>query len=266
MRWILFLICVFVGQMCFAQLYRPAATMQTGQIELKLFNSIYTQQRDYGTFGKRNDTYTSMYLQGLYGINHRVNIGLDVVAQSVTLRTDKGDFWTSLGFQNQESICPNGSLCSSQRAAAFSLIGPKVRFMPFEKIPNLSIQQTVFFPVQQKVGDNIILFPQIFYDLMFRTSTKLPMQIFVETSAWIPLDKQVDPSPFVKVFYSIFPGDKWTIYATASFLYEYGFGVKYRILPNFELEALHTRYIPGGDFKYAKTYTLNLGLRYVINQ
>ena len=260
-------------------------------MELKVFNSMYTEKRydGFDSFNSRS-TYFSSYIQFLYGANNNLNLGADLVIKSNVVN----DFANAiplevLNFSNQNiyqtidcndtgiNISPfskckengmhrfdtlrmaDGQVLQTQHSAGLAHIGPKIKFNPIKKWNNLSLQQTLYIPIQKNVDGQLISFTQLFYDKPIKDHS----QFFVEASLWTPVSPDFRIDPFLKLFYSYFPTNKWTIYAMTSVPLEIGAGTKYFITPNLELEFLYTYYLPIDYFLEGKRpMTFNIGFRY----
>ncbi len=271
--------------------YRASALLKTKTIELKVFNSMYTERRFDG-FEKFNSrsTYFSSFIQFLYGWNDKINLGADVVIKSNVVNDFASSFPLEvLNFRNfstyksidckdaDNNISPfsnckengasrfdtlrqaDGQVIQTSSAAGLAHIGPKIKFNPIKKWSSLSLQQTLYIPIQKKVDGQFISFTQLFYDKTIKDHS----QFFVEASLWTPITPDFRVNPFFKVFYNYFPTNKWTIYAMTSVPLEIGAGTKYFLTPNLEIEFLYTYYLPIDHFLGDKRpVTFNIGFRY----
>ena len=271
--------------------YRASVLLNKKSVELKVFNSMYTEKRFDG-FDQLNSrsTYFSSYIQFLYGLNNKINIGGDIVIKSNVVNDFASSFpLETLNFRNQNihktidcadanvNISPfsnckengmyrfdtlrmaDGQVLETRSAAGLAHIGPKIKFNPVKKWSNLSLQQTLYIPIQKNVDGQLISFTQFFYDKPIKEHS----QIFVEASLWAPLYPNIQVYPFLKAFYSYFPTSKWTIYGMVSLPLEVGAGTKYFITPNLELEFLYTYYLPVDSLLGGRRpMTFNIGFRY----
>ncbi len=266
--------------------YRASFLLPLGQSEIKLFNSLYTQSQFDG-FENLNSrsSYFAAFGQYLYGFRQNLNIGADVVFRStITNDLHQHSPFRTLRFQNRSRYptfaCadnPTSPFCDgkpemysdtlrnsdgvpmrSEAIYGLSHMGPKVKFAPVRKWTNISLQQTVYIPIQKAVDGQWVSFTQLFFDYMPGQRT----QLFVEASAWSILYPDFKIYPFVKVFYSYFPDHRWTFYAMTSIPIEYGLGTKFLITENIELEALYTYYLPvSALIGHVRPQTFNLGFR-----
>ncbi len=273
------------------QAYRASVLLQPGQREIKVFNSVYTQ-KDFDGFEQLNsrDTYFSSFIQYLYGQNEQLNIGFDVVLKSnllndfsdalpfraLGLRTFReiqsfrcdapgrnlaeGSFCGSPGHSGRDSLRDwEGGLLETTGAAGIAHIGPKVKFNPLRSRGNLSLQQTLYFPVQDDLDGRFISFSQLFYDRLIGNR----FQLFSELSLWTSLAPEFHIDSFFKLFFSYFPTNRWTVYATTTVPYEFGVGSKFFITPQLEVELLYTYLAPIERYVgFSRPRTFNLGIRY----
>ena len=274
--------------------FRATELLQKGEMEIKVFNSIYTQKNLDG-FSQANSrsTYFSIFGQNLFGINEKLNLGFDLVYKSNVINdlAEHSPFEV-LRFQNKQQqqvlICdqlglnvPSNSPChldpgmhpiagdslrnfagevlQTSSTIGLSHIGPKFKINPIRKWSNLSWQQTFYIPIQGKVDGQWVSFSQFFYDRAVGSR----FQFFSEISLWTTVAPNFRVFPAIKVFYSYFPARRWTFYAMTSIPVEYGLGSKFQVTPKLEMELLYTHYLPIrfllGD---ARPNTFNLGFRY----
>ena len=247
------------------QPYRASVILQNGQIEIKLFNSLYTQGEfaGFSTLHSRS-TFFSSFTQFLYGINPKFNAGFDIVVKSNYLNARAGASpFQALQFKNADITDfafrdINDAAITTTARFGLAHIGPKIKFNPISKWRNLSWQQTLYIPIDKAVDGRTISASQLFYDLPLNAKS----QLFVEASLWTDIAPKLHASPFFKIFYSYFPVNKVTLYGMASPLYEYGMGAKYFLTPALEMEILGTWYAPIASYSDRRAYTLNFGLRY----
>ena len=255
--------------------YSAGQLLPKGKTEIKLFNALYTQQNHIspGNIFSRS-TYFSTYAQYAFGIHEHYNMGIDLVYKSNRLHDLPGNSpFLSLKPVNQDTLFRDGkgvpiitgyggqSEVTLYRSG-LSHFGPKIKLNPLKKVKGLTLQQTLYVPVQKNIDPSWVSFTQFFYDRMIGTN----QQIFVELSFWFTLSPDFRLAPFPKVFYSYFPKNKWTIYTTTTGLYEWGAGTKYYINPQLELELLYTHYLPLEWIQPGRrANTFNFGIRYSNN-
>jgi len=253
--------------------YVVSAAIPQGGVELKLFNNLYTQRTGDGENLNSRSTFFTSSLSALYGLTNRFNAGLELRYR----RVSNADLPSS-----PFSVLGSGGNAISSRSG-ITAIGPRIRFAPFKKLENFSIQTTLSFPVgDQLEGDGTRPFidwnaptfnTQLFNDHSIGSSFSLftELDILIEDIGGDGgLNRFSTP---VTGILSYFPNPKTTIYALGSFSpywqsnFDYfvqaGAGVKYQITPSYEVELLVTKFANqfliqnNGD---AATY--NIGFRY----
>ena len=123
------------------QSYTPSTLLAQGEIEVKIFNNLYTQTaffddgRNKTDAGGRSSFFTGIGAV-LYGINRTVNIGADVYFKSVANEPADSSPFSVLSFSGGENA-----------RTTIGSIAPKVKISPFKKLRNLAIQTTVVIPV-----------------------------------------------------------------------------------------------------------------------
>lgn len=252
--------------------YVVSAAIPKGGIEIKLFNNLYTQRTGNGDQLFDRSTFFTSSLSAIYGLTNRFNAGLEVRYRRVSNTP-----LPSSPFSAFES-----GTTSSHRSG-ITAIGPRIRFAPFKKLKNFSIQTTLSFPVGGNLeGDGTR--PYIDWNAAtFNTQFFNDHTIGSNFSLFTEIDLLIEDiggenglnrfSTPVTGILSYFPNPKTTIYALASFSpywqsnFDYfvqaGIGTKYQISPSFEVELLLTKFANqflienNGD---AATY--NIGFRY----
>ncbi|MCP4521812.1 MAG: hypothetical protein GY827_09020 [Cytophagales bacterium] len=288
MRYLLCLLFLGIGNILFAQdddesfnlqSFTPSALLQKQQIELKIFNNLYTQTQGFDEHRVRNmqgsrSNYLGNFVQGLYGINSRLNVGFDLYVRSTSTTSEDSHAF---------AIFQAGDL---QRTAV-TKIGPRIKFLPFKKYRRLSFQSTFLFPTApnlEGVNDNnapwldwdtYTWLNQIFWD----KSLSQKWQVFtaLEMFLRIPRESYSEEPLFstpVKAFVSYFPTTKITTYAMvewgptwgtdpllSNYYSQIGIGGKYQLNTHLELEALFTTFPLGKSQGAGQTY--NIGIRYL---
>ena len=113
--------------------------------------------------------------------------------------------------------------------------------------------------MQDDLDGQYISFTQFFYDRLIGTK----FQLFAEVSFWTPVSPEFKINDFYKIFFSYFPTNRWTVYATTTIPFEYGAGTKFFITPYLELELLYTYLAPIERYVgFSRPTTFNLGIRY----
>ena len=148
------------------QLYTPSALFKLGQYELNVFNSMYIQSTVRDKEGKEVDlnesqSFFNSLIQFTTGIpkTSRINVGIDF--NITTARYGKSGESVDDFFNNSTT---------TYRKTVLSSIGPRIKVVPIESIPRLSIQSTFLFPVANNLEtpkfifhDRYTWFTQLFF-------------------------------------------------------------------------------------------------------
>ena len=274
------------------QPYRASTLLYQQQFELKIFSSLYTQ-RSFDGFNTLNSrsTYFSSFVQLLLGTNRNLNYGVDLVYKSNVLNDFSGSSpFNALLFRQNEayqtfpcndsqfnhglgSNCFNegpeherdtlqnsaGEALKTRSSIGLGHIGPKIKFNPIKKWKDLTLQQTLYIPIQKKVDGSWVSFSQLFFDKPIGSQ----FQLFAEVGLWTTIHPNFRINDFYKIFFSYFPTKRWTIYAMTSLPAEYGMGAKFFITKNLEIELLYTHYLPiESVVGFNRPNTFNLGFRF----
>lgn len=260
--------------------YTPSVLYTKGQWEYKFFNNLYSQTKGYDANGNKikfnnRGSYFSSINQVLFGVNSRLNIGLDFWIKSVRIDDTTSSPFKLLSFES-----------GSNSRTALSGVGPKIKFMPFKKLSHLSVQTTFLFPIAKDQegssngkpylsADSYISITQIFYDQAIGKK----FQLFFQLAPWIYMkQKQVSgvnrfsvSSP-ADIFLSYFPTKRITLYfqqefwpnfgstGISSWFRQEGIGAKYQLIKGkLEAEASYTYFSMGRSAGAGSTY--NFGLR-----
>jgi len=252
--------------------YVVSSTIPKGTYEFKLFNNLYSQN----AAGERASFFTST-LSALYGLNGRINVGLD--ARYRRVRYDQDGQTNNLAVLSSPG--PN-----SQFRQGLTGFGPKIRIAPILKAPNFSIQSTYLFSTQSDASgqlndqrfidfDGDTWITQLFNDFTIGSHFSIftELDFILEDIGSAEKGRINRASTPVTGIVSYFPNPKTTIYGLGSYSpfwqtdFDYftqvGAGVKYQFNPNFELELLATSFssafIQDAD---GSASTVNLGLRF----
>lgn len=253
------------------QTVTPSSIMQPGQVEIKLFNNLYTQQAFYDdssnkqAIGFRENYFTSSNYF-LVGVNSWLNLGAELWVNSVKRFTNP-----------------------IQKRMELAYLAPKLKITPFSSIERFSITSTFLIPLANDMQgggnpnepflayDNFIWVNQLFYDKQLGQK----WQAFFELSGWTYLKKSsVEESTGffrlpAKAIVSFFPTNRFTLYAMTelmtqfgskgidSYYFQSGPGLKFQVLPGkAELEGLYTKFLSGKNQGAGSTF--NLGLRIIL--
>ena len=257
-----------------ASRYIVSSAIPKGSIELKFFNNLYTQRTGSQDNLTNRSTFLTSSLSFLYGLNNKLNVGFATRYRRVRNAALPSSALDVL------SSGPEGS--SRQGLTAF---GPQIRYAPFEKLSNFSIQSSFVFPIGSDLAgsatqpyidwNGATWNTQFFNDLSIGNNFSLFTEVdFILEDIGSGSDGHLNrfSTPATLIF-SYSPTNKSTIYALGGYSpywqenFDYfvqgGFGTKYQFTPNVELELLYTGFSnkflseTGGD---AATY--NIGFRF----
>ena len=247
--------------------YVVSSTIRKGSAEIKIFNNLYSQE----AAGERSSFFTTS-VSALYGVTNRFNFGFDLRYRRV--RYDEA------GTASNFAVLTEGGNFSRTAISGF---GPKVRFAPFNNLPNFSVQSALWIPLADELeGGNgarftdwnkATWFTQIFNDFPIGNNFSLftELDVVLEDIGGAEGDTNRFSTPFTGIF-SYFPTPKATLYGLASYspfwqenydyFYQLGVGAKYQFTPNFEIELLATAF----DNSFLNSVdgeagTVNLGIR-----
>jgi hypothetical protein len=262
------------------QKYTPGALLQVGQVEIKVFNNLYTQTRFFDdksqlTPAGGRQTYFSIIFEGLYGLSNQLNIGIDAFFRSVHVGPSTISPLEVFKFQVNE-----------RARTALTRIGPKIKFAPLTKVPELSMQSTVFFPLAPDLQgvnrpqpyldyDGYVWWNRVFYD----KSISSQWQLFAEGDLFGYVDRHFEKNNSavrtpLKLFLTYFPLPTVSVYGMSEWNPAYGLetmitshylqsgiGGKYQLTSALELELLYTNFWWGRQAGAGQTF--NIGLRYL---
>ncbi len=249
----------------------PSSIMKKGQVEIKLFNNLYTQQAFYNSFSEKQEigfreSYFTSTNYFLIGVNSWLNVGGEIWINSVKRGTDP-----------------------IQKRGEVAYVAPKIKIAPFNSLERFSITSTFLIATATNMQgggdpnepflafDNNIWINQIFYD----QSLGQDWQVFFELSGWMYFKKpKVEESDNffrlpAKAIVSYFPTSRITLYALTelmvqlgqanfvdSYYVQMGPGIKYQLVPGkLEVEGLYTNFLAGKSQGAGSTF--NLGLRII---
>ncbi len=127
----------------FIQTYTPSSLLKKNQLEVQLYNNLYTQtafrndDRQKVDLGLRENYFTGL-INILYGVseNRKWNVGLDINLR--TVRIDEEDSFPLKVLSFRENDQKNRSGISS--------LGPTIKIAPF-KNPKISIKSSFLIPI-----------------------------------------------------------------------------------------------------------------------
>lgn len=273
------------------QTYTPSKLLKKGQIDVQLFNNLYTQTAFRNTERELIDldqraTYFATFGQVLIGTSKsaRVNWGMDVIFKSVRIDADKNS--ASLNVFSFES--------SSLTRTAVSAIGPKIKFSPLKNSPNFSVQSALWIPVASDLEavsngkpwldwDRFTSWTQFYYSQQVGRKFQFFYEIdvlarFTKPASWYAnnIAKGNVLSTPASFFVNYFTTSKSTIYIMTQYApsFEFnggnavdsdyaqaGIGGKYQLTSNFAIELLYSNFFTAKNAGAGRTY--NIGLRYI---
>ncbi|MEM6377326.1 MAG: DUF547 domain-containing protein [Bacteroidota bacterium] len=256
-----------------ANRYVVSAAIAEGTTETKIFNNLYTQRTGDGENLTQRSTFFTSFVSFLYGVNNRFNAGFDLRYRRVANEALPNSAFGVFG---------SGDAGSFRQGV--TTIGPKIRWAPFEKLPNFSIESAFWFPIGEDLEGNGDLpfidwngatwWTQFFNDYTLSSKFSLFTEIDflwedignVEEGA---LNRVSTPAT---VILSYFPNPKTTLYVLTNYSpfwqenFDYfaqaGLGAKYQVNRNLEFEMLYTAFT--NDFlqtNNGQASTLNFGIR-----
>jgi hypothetical protein len=260
------------------QLYTPSSLFDLGQFEVKFFQQLYSQTRFWNGEGNAVDQGNrSNYYSGignvLFGINKRINLGVDFWIQSVYIDPEEKSPFRLFTFPG----APNGR-------TALTAIGPKVKFQPFPGLNGFTVQSSFLFPTASDpegrsnglpylATENYLSWTQIFYTHNFSSR----FQLFTELDLYWNINRGEGNGFFAtpaSVFLSYFPTKKITVYVMnqfwptwggsffSSYWYQAGIGGKVQLGRSLDLELSYGRFLVGRNAA-GPAQAFNLGLRFV---
>ena len=259
---------------------RASAALQLGKggWEFKLYNQLYTQTAYFDDQGiaqatRVRSSYASNILQVSYGLNSRINIGLDAWVQSVQLAAAGTSPLSILGFGN-----------SLGDRTALTALGPRVRLVPFRGWNGL-VQSTFLVPLAKDpegrsngkpylATENFIWWTQAYQN--FNLGRHL--QLYAELGVYWNINRGLGNGhldlPTTGIL-SGFLGKKASLMAMAQFWpqlggtafsawwFQTGLGGKFALSESLMLEGMYSRFLAGRS-SAGPAQTFNLGIRYVI--
>jgi len=258
--------------------YVTSATIPKGQIELKIFNNLFSQQianSEAETDLQQRSTFNTTSVSALYGLTPRFNLGFNLnYRRTFNSGTDRNALAV---FKSLDELSGGDS-----GRSGITGIGPRIRWAPIPKWPGFSLQSTLTFATGSNLEgtsdqpfiewDNATFWTQFFYD----KSIGARFSFFAELDVlWEDIGSFDKISLPATVIFSYFPDKKVTIYSLAGYapafapdfdyFHQLGVGTKLQVTRKFEIELLYTSF----RTKFVKSRngvanTFNLGLRFSI--
>jgi hypothetical protein len=253
------------------QAYTPSTLLSPGEVEIKIFNNLYTQTAFFNSDAKKvnlneRSTFFTNISSFLLGVKPNINIGFDVYIKSVRNSGESSSPLSVLKFSS-----------GNNTRTALTSIAPKIKLSPFAKLRNFSFQTLVLIPLASGTDetpfldyDDVQWWTQFFFDKML-TNTLL---VYLENGWFIRFgnDETAVNSP-IKAILNYYPSNKWTVYlptelnpkwdgvSWSAYYFQAGLGLKYQVTANLELETLFTKFFKGKQQGAGVTY--NLGIRII---
>ena len=255
-----------------ASRYVVSAAVPIGAFEIKGFSNLYHQSTGESN-GNSKSTFFTQNISVLAGVLPRFNAGFDLRYRQVSNTGAEGSRFDVFNLEQ-----------TATTRQGITGVGPKIRYAPFTRLPNFSIQSTYWIATGKDLRGNSdrpyidwdgdTWFTQFFNDFTIGQRFSL----FTELDfLWEDIGKQEDGrinrfSTPVQTILSFFPNPKTTLYAIGSYspywqekydyFYQGGLGAKYQVTRQFELEVLYTQfrnsYLLSTD---GSASTINFGVR-----
>ncbi len=246
--------------------YGPSSLLEAGELEIRLWESFYTQTEFFDDAGERTDagarsSWHTGTLSLSRGWRRGVEPGLEITLKSVE---DEG--------------FPSGD----RSRTAITQITPSVQWAPLRSRPEVTLRTGVVIPTggdfDGSDGRPFLDFgdwtavQQVFADLMLSAR----VQAYLETGGWLRFDRSQDAVQLTtptKAVVNFHGSETWTLYlagdvapdwigdARGNYYSQIGAGAKLRPTAAFEIEVLATTF-PAGKNAGAGA-ALNAGVRWV---
>ena len=263
-----------------------------GSYEIGSFSNYYTQRIKTNTTDQQQDFFTST-TTFLYGINKRLNVGLDVRYRST--QAGNPDRLSTFGglfvFKEELETDIEGNTLKSARVG-FSALGLRIKYQPIKTIQNLTFQHVINIPLIgfSEAGfldwESPYIISDAFYDQLIGSKGSVffsgGLHLENMNSAFFRSgDGYTQISTPFTVIYSYFPDAKTTFYVLGNIAPKWGFnvsnggtesqaiwdpygqvglGFKYFLWDNFQVELLYTKFFTNIDGFSADTF--NFGTRF----
>ena len=260
----------------------------SGQYEWSIFNNYFSELRIDDT---RSNFFTS-FIRYTYGYNKRINFMLDLKFRSVTTgdQTVIGR-WEALKFGSEGSTIIDGEEVSFRNIGVSAII-PRIKYQPFNELPNLSVQHAIAIPTNYGESGGFLDWgsPSIYNDLLYDIPVGAKSSIYLQASLWLEnigsaffrsADGYYQFSVPFTFIYQYFPSRKTTIYSLVNVAPQWGYavsnggdtvdvisdgyqqlgiGIKQYVSESFQVELLYSKFFTAREGSEASTY--NLGIRY----
>ncbi len=257
--------------------FTPSALLQKGQVEVKLFQNLYTQTSFYNTDGDdqalaQRSTYFTSLNSFVFGStdSRRLNVGFDVNIKSVLNADPESSPLEVLKFAND----------GVTGRTAVSSVGPTLKWQPIADWKRVSVYSHFWVPTAENMdgaaGGPFLEYQQfqwwnqLFFD---RTLWNGDWQVFTSIEAWWRFGngrEDLVQLP-MSTFLSWFPSDRFTVYGMTqytptarsggTFFVQSGIGGKWQFTRTWELELSYTDFWAGNNAGAGQTF--NVGFRYL---
>ncbi len=268
--------------------YVVSSTIPVGSYEVKIFNNLYTQKTGIdGNLTDRSSFFTTT-ITALYGLNSRLNIGLNTRWRKV-----RNHLLPSSPF----GVFGSDEIGTSR--SGITALGPMIRWAAIPQWENFSIQSSYTFAIGDELkginekpfidwngavwntqffndfplGDNFSLFTELDFIWEDIGSDKPNEGIYFDnkTSTPITLILSYFPTPKITLYALSGYSPSWSLenengesgLSVNDYFYQGGIGGKYQFNPKFEIELLYsdftTKFLKDNNGQAA---TYNLGLRF----
>ncbi len=273
------------GTGSFIQTYTPSSLLKKNQLEVQLYNNLYTQtafrndDREKVKLNERQNYFTGL-INILYGAseNRKWNFGLDINLRSVRIDSEDSSPFKVLSIRENDQNNRSG----------ISSLGPMIKIAPF-KNSKISIKSSFLIPVtsdneaterimidSQSVArypwfdwDRFTWWNQFFYDKNIGSK----WQLFLEGDLLFrfakPANSYADNNPKddlldipLSGFLSYFPSDKSTVYVMLQYSPRFGFNKieGNQKVSNFNVQGDYAQ--TGIGFKYQISRKIGLEVLY----
>lgn len=263
----------------------PSKLIGKGQVDIKWFNNLYTQTRQLNANEDvvdiaRENFFTST-LDVFFGVseNKRVSVGAILEFRSNAVG-GRGAF-DVFSFDGETGTARSG----------LTNIAPSVKFVPFTKLSNFSVQSSLFIStIGDELDDANVFLDQdgftwqnrFFYDLPLGQNKEWQLFFDLNTEYNFGKDEDSFANDSLRltpgVFLSYFPSSKFTVLGFVQHFQliaftENGFeqditsigtGVKYQLTDKLNIEGLFSYFARGGGAFTGLGEAYNIGLRYVL--
>ena len=258
------------------QTLTPSKLIGKGQYDIKWFNNLYTQTKS--TFSEGDEprqTFFTSTLEAYTGIGNERRWNLGVILEFRSNVVSDRDALEVFQFDGERGTARSG----------FTSFAPSVKFVPFAKVNNFSVQSSFFLPLVDNETENGVFLDQkgyiwqnrFFYDYTFPGNK---FQLFTELNSELNFGKKEESFANNSLrltpglFFSYFPSSKFTVLALAQHselidlgndfdqnFTALGGGAKYQLTKELNIEVLYTNFVDGANTGLGETF--NLGLRAV---